>query len=116
MPTEVSLESVTLADQVSGSKRVTVKESDEAYINRPNIDGAKFLINGEIRDWTGEVQIVESPVYLEGSDTMVTVSFLLKCDWKFDFIFLRCRTRTDCSSGLQDCDWSSSANDAKGCT
>jgi hypothetical protein len=75
MPTEVSLESVTLADQVSGSKRVTVKESDEAYINRPNIDGAKFLINGEIRDWTGEVQTVESPVYLEGSDTMVTVYY-----------------------------------------
>lgn len=71
MPTGVSSQNPSLADTVPGNKRVTVKESDEAYINRPNIDGAKFLINGEIREWSGEIQTVESPIFLEGTDEKV---------------------------------------------
>ena len=55
----------------AGSKRVAVSESDAAYINRPNIDGCKFFVNGEIREWTGAVQIVESPIFLEGTDQKV---------------------------------------------
>ncbi len=55
----------------SGSLPVSVKESDEAYINRPNIDGCRFFVNGEIREWTGAVQIVESPIFLEGTGQKV---------------------------------------------
>ena len=50
---------------------MSVKESDVAYINRPNIDGCRFFVNGEIREWTGAVQIVESPIFLEGTDQKV---------------------------------------------
>ena len=60
-----------IADTVPGSKQVTVKASDEEYINRPNIDGAKFLINGEIREWSGEIQTVESPIFVEGTNEKV---------------------------------------------
>ena len=53
---------------VAGSKRVSVQETDAAYINRPNIDGCKFFVNGEIREWSGAVQIVESPIFLGSTD------------------------------------------------
>ncbi len=56
---------------------VSVKESDDAYINRPNIDGCRFFVNGEIREWTGAVQIVESPIFLEGTKQKVDVLYLL---------------------------------------
>ena len=55
----------------SGSMPVSVKETDDAYINRPNIDGCRFFVNGEIREWTGAVQIVESPIFLEGTQQKV---------------------------------------------
>jgi hypothetical protein len=55
----------------SGSVPVSVKESDDAYINRPDIDGCRFFVNGEIREWTGAVQIVESPIFLEGTEQKV---------------------------------------------
>ncbi len=61
---------------------VSVKESDDAYINRPNIDGCRFFVNGEIREWTGAVQIVESPIFLEGTEQKVLYhlrSMLLDC-------------------------------------
>ncbi len=61
----------------SGSVPVSVKESDDAYINRPDIDGCRFFVNGEIREWTGAVQIVESPIFLEGTKQKVCVLHLL---------------------------------------
>jgi hypothetical protein len=66
----------------SGSVPVSVKESDDAYINRPNIDGCKFFVNGEIREWTGDVKLVESPIFLEGTEQKV-LHMLLK-SWCFD--------------------------------
>ena len=58
---------------MSDLNRVCVKETDESYINRPNVDGCRFFINGEIRSWSGAVQIVESPIYLEGSDQKIVI-------------------------------------------
>ncbi len=57
----------------AGTLRVSVNENDAAYINRPNIDGCKFFVNGEIREWTGAVQIVESPIFLNGTDQKVRI-------------------------------------------
>ena len=67
MPTGVS-KAFEYENAPAGTKRVSVQESDAAYINRPNIDGCKFFVNGEIREWTGAVQIVESPVFLGDTD------------------------------------------------
>ena len=49
-------------------KRIYVSASDPAYINRPNIDGGKFFCNGEIREWTGAMQTVYAPIFLEGTE------------------------------------------------
>jgi glyceraldehyde-3-phosphate dehydrogenase (NADP+) len=49
-------------------KRIHVSASDPAYINRPNIDGGKFFCNGEIREWTGAMQTVYAPIFLEGTE------------------------------------------------
>ncbi len=57
--------------KTTGSKHVTVKESDPAYINRPDINGCRFFVNGEIREWSGPVKVVESPIFLEGTDKKV---------------------------------------------
>ena len=43
------------------------------YINRPNVNGAKFLCNGEVRAWTGKVADVESPIFLEGTENKVVI-------------------------------------------
>ena len=60
--------------QVSGEgKRVTIKADDPMYINRPNVNGAKFLCNGEVRPWSGKVADVESPIYLEGSESKIVI-------------------------------------------
>lgn len=48
-----------------------VSPQDPAYINRPNIDGAKFFVNGEIRTWTGKMQEVYAPIFLEGTEEKV---------------------------------------------
>jgi hypothetical protein len=49
-----------------------VSPQDPAYINRPNIDGAKFFVNGEIRPWTGKMQEVYAPIFLEGTEEKVS--------------------------------------------
>ena len=43
------------------------------YINRPKVNGAKFLCNGEVRAWTGKVADVESPIFLEGTETKIVI-------------------------------------------
>mmetsp|Transcript_26009 Transcript_26009/g.65622 ORF Transcript_26009/g.65622 Transcript_26009/m.65622 type:complete len:558 (-) Transcript_26009:185-1858(-) len=53
--------------------RITVKADDPAYINRPNIDGAKFFVNGEIKPWTGAIQEVYAPIFLEGTTEKVLI-------------------------------------------
>ena len=52
-------------------KKILVKQDDPEYINRPNIDGAKYMINGEIRKWDGSIQSVYSPIFLEGTEEKV---------------------------------------------
>lgn len=46
---------------------------DPMYINRPNINGAKFLCNGEVRAWTGKIADVESPIFLEGTENKIII-------------------------------------------
>ena len=43
------------------------------YLSRPNVNGAKFLVNGEVRAWAGKVADVESPIYLEGTETKIVI-------------------------------------------
>ncbi|EKX48684.1 hypothetical protein GUITHDRAFT_93522 [Guillardia theta CCMP2712] len=54
-------------------KKILVKQDDPEYINRPNIDGAKYMINGEIRKWDGAIQTVYSPIFLEGTEEKVQI-------------------------------------------
>jgi glyceraldehyde-3-phosphate dehydrogenase (NADP+) len=46
---------------------------DPAYKNRPNVNGAKFLCNGEVRPWTGKVADVEAPIFLEGTENKIVI-------------------------------------------
>jgi len=54
-------------------KRITIKADDPMYMNRPNVNGAKFLCNGEVRPWSGKVADVESPIFLEGTETKIVI-------------------------------------------
>ncbi|KAJ1474006.1 Aldehyde/histidinol dehydrogenase [Baffinella frigidus] len=58
--------------QVDG-KRLFVSKTDPAYLARPNIDGGKFFCNGEIREWTGAMQPVYAPIFLEGTEDKVEI-------------------------------------------
>ena len=54
-------------------KRITIKADDPMYVNRPNVNGNKFLCNGEVRPWTGKSADVESPIFLEGTETKIVI-------------------------------------------
>ena len=43
------------------------------YVNRPQVNGAKFLCNGEVRPWLGKIADVESPIFLEGTETKIVI-------------------------------------------
>jgi len=49
-----------------------LKPNDPILASKPNIDGLKFLINGEIKAWTGASQEVKSPI-LDSNGNPVTI-------------------------------------------
>lgn len=40
----------------------------DAQVNKPFLEGKSYLVNGEIRAWTGASSKVRSPVLIQGSD------------------------------------------------
>ena len=40
----------------------------DAKVHRPFLEGKNYLVNGEVRAWTGDVAKVRSPVLNQGSD------------------------------------------------
>jgi glyceraldehyde-3-phosphate dehydrogenase (NADP+) len=53
--------------------QILEQADDPMYLSRPNVNGAKFLVNGEVRAWAGKVADVESPIFLEGTETKIVI-------------------------------------------